>query len=393
MSQQSLDERTDELSDFRMLVREFVEREVVRHHADWEAAGIVPREVWRKAGEAGLLGLELPDEFGGGGIEDFRFNAVVIDELSRVGASGLAAGFSVHNDVCAPYFAKLATREQSERWVPGLTTGELISAIAMTEPGTGSDLQAIRTTGRPTSDGWIVNGSKMFITNGINADVVITAVRTDPAAGKGLSLLVIERGMPGFERSSPLKKIGLRAQDTAELSFTDVFVPRANILGEEGEAFRYMMQTLVQERLAIAVQAVAATEGVLATTLDYVKSRHAFGQPIGTFQYNAFTLAECATQVKAARVFLDWAVEEHVAGELSPDTAAMVKLHTTEMQQQVITRCLQLHGGYGFMEEYAVARAWTDARVQTIYGGTSELMKLIVSRSLGLRPPRRDSGG
>ncbi|WP_448255978.1 acyl-CoA dehydrogenase family protein [Microbacterium aurum] len=389
MSRPTADSREDELSDFRALVRGFVDRDVLPYHAEWEAQGIVPRELWRTAGEAGLLGLELPEEFGGAGIRDFRFNAIVVEELSRAGASGPGVGFSVHNDVCAPYFANLADREQSARWVPGLASGDSIAAIAMTEPGTGSDLQAIRTTARPADGGWIVNGAKMFITNGINADLVITAVRTDPAVGTGLSLVVIERGMAGFERGAALKKIGLRAQDTAELSFTDVFVPRENLLGEEGLAFQYMMHTLVQERLAIAVQAVAATEGVLEETLAYGASREAFGQPIGTFQHNAFALAECATDVKAARVFLDWAVAEHVVGRLSPDTAAMVKLHTTEMQQKVIARCLQLHGGYGFMEEYAVARAWTDARVQTIYGGTSELMKLIVSRSLGLRPPRR----
>lgn len=378
----------EELDDFRAHVREFVAREVVPHHAEWEHVGIVPRDFWRKAGDAGLLGLGLSETDGGPGMDDFRFNAIVIDELSRVGATGPGAGFSVHNDVCVPYYAALANDEQSARWVPGLTSGELIAAIAMTEPGTGSDLRAIRTTATPTAGGWRVNGSKMFITNGINADLVITAVRTDPAVGRGVSLLVIERGMPGFERGTPLKKIGLRAQDTAELSFTDVEVPRANLLGEEGAALGYMTHTLVQERLAIAVQAVAATEGALAETLEYAKQRQAFGAPIGTFQYNAFTLAECATDVKAARIFLDWALGEHVRDTLSPDAAAMVKLHTTEMQQKVLNRCLQLHGGYGFMEEYAVARAWTDARVQTIYGGTSEMMKLIISRSLGLDAPR-----
>ncbi len=379
---------TDELADFRALVRDFVAREVMPHHARWETERIVPRELWRKAGAAGLLGLNLPAAHGGGGIDDYRFNATLVEELARAGATG--PGISVHNDVCAPYFVKLAADEQLARWVPGMVSGESICAIAMTEPGAGSDLRGMRTTATPTERGWKVSGSKTFITNGVNADLVITAARTDPAVGKGVSLFVIERGAPGFERGRNLEKIGMHAQDTAELSFDDVEVPRANLLGELGQGLAYLTRNLAQERLTIGVQAVAAAEGALRTTLAYVKDRAAFGQAIGTFQHNAFLLAELATEVKVARVLLDWAVAEHTDGRLSADVAAMVKLHTTEMQQRVLDRCLQLHGGYGYMAEYAVGRAWADARVQTIYGGTSEMMKLIISRSLGLQEDRTD---
>jgi alkylation response protein AidB-like acyl-CoA dehydrogenase len=371
-----------ELADFGALCRDFVAKEITPHHDQWERDQIVPREVWRKAGEAGLLGLNLPAKHGGAGV-DFRFNIALVEELCRAGATGV--GFGLHNDICAPYFASLGTPEQLARWVPGMTSGELITAIAMTEPGAGSDLQGIRTTATPTATGWKVNGAKTFITNGINSDLVITAVRTDPSVGKGMSLIVIERGMPGFERGRNLDKLGMHAQDTAELSFTDVEVPRENLLGEEGQGLAYLMLNLAQERLSVGVQAIAGTEAALEHTLRYVKDRHAFGKPIGTFQANAFTLAELATEVKVGRVFLDWAVAQHLEGHLGADTAAMVKLWTTEMQQRVLDRCLQLHGGYGYMQEYAVGRAWVDARVQTIYAGSSEIMKLIISRSLGLR--------
>lgn len=372
----------DTLAEYRTLVREFVAREVAPHHAQWEQAGIVPRDFWRRAGDAGLVGLGLAEEHGGPGLDDFRFNAIVDDEFYRAGATGAGAALSVHNDVCVPYIAALATPEQSARWVPGLTSGELVAGIAMTEPGTGSDLRAIRTTALRTDEGWRVNGAKMFITNGINADLVITSVQT-PDAG-GISLLVLERGMPGFERGAPLKKVGLLAQDTAELFFTDVLVPRANLLGEEGKGLEYMSHHLAQERLAIGVQAVASVEGAFAATLEYAKQREAFGNAIGNLQANAFSLAEIATELKAAQVFLEWAITEHVADRLSAASAAMVKLNTTEMAQRALYRCQQLFGGYGFMREYPIARAWTDARILTIYGGTSEMMKLIVSRSLGL---------
>lgn len=371
----------EELADFRRLVRDFFAKEVIPAHAQWETDGIVPRDVWRKAGRAGLLGIGLPSAHGGGGVDDYRFNAVLVEEQHRALATG--PGFCVHNDVCAPYFAALCDEAQLARWVPGLASGELISAIAMTEPGAGSDLQAIRATAAPTATGWRVNGAKTFVTNGINADLVITAVRAH--AGPGITLLVLERGMAGFERGRKLEKIGMHAQDTAEMSFDDVEVPRRNLIGEEGEGFRYLMRNLAQERLMIAIQAVAAAEGALELTLSYVKDRTAFGKAIGEFQHNTFVLAELATDVAVARVFIDRAIEDHVVGRLSPDVAAMAKLHCTEMQQRVLHRCVQLHGGYGLMREYDVGRAWADARVQTIYGGTSEMMKLIIGRSLGLR--------
>ncbi|HEY3737514.1 MAG TPA: acyl-CoA dehydrogenase family protein [Jatrophihabitans sp.] len=369
------------MTAFTELVRTFVAREITPHHAQWEADGIVPRELWRKAGATGLLGLGLPAEYGGGGAS-YRFNAAVDAELYRCGATG--PGFTVHNDVCGPYFADLATPEQLRRWVPGMTSGELIAAIAMTEPGAGSDLRGIRTSASRIDGGWLLTGAKTFISNGIHADLVIVVARTDVEGKAGLSLLVAERGSVGFTRGRNLDKVGLHAQDTSELTFDNVEVPDANILGEPGKGLHYLMANLAQERLTIAVQAVAAMEGVLEETLDYVKSRTAFGAPIGHFQHNAFLLAELATSVKAARVFVDWGVDQHVAGLLGADTAAMMKLHASEAQQHIVDRCLQLHGGYGYTTEYRVGRAWADARVQTIYGGTSEMMKLIISRSLGL---------
>jgi alkylation response protein AidB-like acyl-CoA dehydrogenase len=374
----------DELTAFRSLARDFVAKEISPHHADWDAAGIVPREVWRKAGETGLLGLNLPEAHGGGGVDDFRFNAALVHELWYAGATG--PGFGLHNDIVSPYLVEIANEEQLARWVPGMTSGELIAAIAMTEPGAGSDLQGIRTTAVKVDGGWRLNGSKTFITNGINSDLVIVAARTDPQAGsKGFSLLMLERGMAGFTRGRNLEKVGMHAQDTAELFFDNVFVPDANLLGSAGQGLPYLMTNLAQERLSIGVQAVAHLEGVLDSTLAYVKERKAFGVAIGSFQNTGFLLADLATQATQARVFLDWAMDKHVRGELTAETAAMVKLSTTETANHVIDRCLQLHGGYGFMQEYAVARAWSDARVQSIYGGTSEVMKIIISRSLGLR--------
>ena len=373
----------EEIADFRALAREFVAKEVTPHHAQWEKDGIVPREIWLKAGAAGLLGINLPEPHGGGGIDDFRLNAALVEEICRAGATGL--GFGLHNDICAPYFNQTANEEQLARWVPGMVSGELITAIAMTEPAAGSDLQGIKTVATPTADGWKVSGQKTFITNGINADLVIVVARTDPAArSRGISLLVVERGMKGFERGRNLDKIGMHAQDTAELFFDEVEVPRANLLGEEGMGFVYLMQNLAQERLAIGVQAVAAAESILEQTLAYVKDRQAFGASIGSFQNSKFLLAELATKVKAGRVFLDWGMDQHLRKQLTPDVAAMLKMHLTEMQMYVIDRCLQLHGGYGYMQEYAVGRAWADARIQQIYGGTTEIMKEIVGRSLGL---------
>jgi alkylation response protein AidB-like acyl-CoA dehydrogenase len=368
---------------FRAMVRDFLGKEVVPHHEAWAEAGIVDRSVWLKAGEQGLLGMDVPEEYGGGGVKDFRYNAILAAEVSRVGASGL--GFGLHNDVVAPYLIDLCTDEQKARWLPGFVKGQIITAIAMTEPGAGSDLQGLQTTARRDGDEWVLNGSKTFITNGINADLVIVVARTDPDAGaRGFSLLVVERGMPGFERGRNLDKIGLKAQDTAELFFDDVRVPAANLLGTEGHGFFHLMNNLPQERLSIAAVAVAASRLILDLTVDYCKSRTAFGRPIGKFQNTRFELAEMHTEVTIAETYLEKAILEHNAGRFTVEDAAMAKWWTTELQKRVVDRCLQLHGGYGYMLEYPVARAYLDSRIQTIYGGTTEIMKEIVGRSLGV---------
>jgi len=368
---------------FRDSVRTFCEKQIAPFHADWEKAGIVPRELWLEAGKQGLLGTDVPEEFGGGGVKDFRYNCVVAEEVTRVGGSGV--GFTLHNDVVAPYLLKLATDEQKQRWLPRFCSGELITAIAMTEPGTGSDLQGIRTSARRDGDDWVLNGSKTFITNGINADLVIVVAQTDPSAGaKGFSLLVVERDMPGFERGRNLDKVGMKAQDTAELFFDNVRVPAANLLGAEGMGFLHLMDCLPQERLSIAVVAVAAARKVLDLTVDYCKERKAFGKPIGSFQNTRFVLAELETEVCIAEQYLDRAISEHNAGRFDVKDAAMAKWWTTELQTKVVDRCVQLHGGYGYMLEYPVAKAYLDCRVQTIYGGTTEIMKEIVGRSLGV---------
>ncbi len=368
---------------FRAAVRTFFDKQVVPFHKQWEAAGIVPRELWIEAGKQGLLGMGVPEAFGGGGSPDFRYNVILDEEAVRAGASGV--GFSLHNDVVEPYLLQRTTDEQKQRWLPGFCSGELITAIAMSEPGAGSDLQGIRTTAVRDGDSYIVNGQKTFITNGINADLVIVVAKTDPAAGaKGTSLLVVERGMPGFERGRNLDKVGLKAQDTAELFFTDVRVPAANLLGNANEGFIYLMQALPQERLSIAVSAVATAETVLASTLAYCKERTAFGRPIGSFQANRFTLAEIDTEVTIARTFVDRCVELHNDGKLSVADAAKAKWWTTELAKRTVDSCLQLHGGYGYMNEYPIAQAFVDTRITTIYGGTTEIMKEIVGRSLGV---------
>ena len=372
-----------EHEDFRATARAFFERQVVPHHAQWEKDGIVPREVWLEAGKAGLLCFDVPEEYGGPGVADFRYNVVLSEEQTRSGASG--PGFSVHSDIIVPYLSSLGTDEQKRRWLPGCVTGETITAIAMTEPGAGSDLQGVRTSAVDAGDHYAVNGAKTFISNGINADLVVVVARTDPDAGhQGISLLVVERGMEGFERGRNLEKIGLHAQDTAELSFTDVRVPKENLLGEEGQGFIHLMHNLPQERLIIAAQAVAGAEAILELCLDYAKGRDAFGRPIGTFQHNRFLLAEMATETRVARAFLDECLLKHVAGELTPVDAAMAKWWCTELQNKLATQGVQLHGGYGYMTEYPIAKAFVDSRISTIYGGTTEIQKEIIGRSLGL---------
>jgi len=368
---------------FRELARAFCQRHIVPYHADWEAAGIVDRAVWTEAGKAGLLGTDIAEEYGGGGQRDFRFNAVLVEELVRVGATGI--GFGLHNDVVGPYLRDLASPEQQARWLPGFCAGETITAIAMTEPAAGSDLAGIRSSARRDGDHYLLNGSKTFVTNGILADLVIVVAKTDPEKGPhGISLFVVERDMPGFARGRNLDKVGLKAQDTAELFLDDVRVPVANRLGEENHGFYHLVQNLPQERLSIAVAAVAASERMLELTLEYVRGREAFGRPVGRFQHNRFSLAELATETTIARTFLNHCVAEHHAGRLTATDAAMVKWWTTELQNKVADRCVQLHGGYGYMSEYPISKAWLDSRVQSIYGGTTEIMKEIVGRSLGL---------
>jgi alkylation response protein AidB-like acyl-CoA dehydrogenase len=368
---------------FRDSVRAFCEKNIAPFHADWEKEGIVPRDLWLEAGKQGLLGTDVPEQYGGGGVKDFRYNCVIAEEITRVGGSGV--GFTLHNDVVAPYLLKLGTDEQKDRWLPGFVRGEIITAIAMTEPGTGSDLQGIKASAKRDGDDWVLSGSKTFITNGINADLVIVVAQTDPSAGaRGFSLLVVERGMPGFERGRNLDKVGMKAQDTAELFFDNVRVPGKNLLGAEGMGFLHLMDCLPQERLSIAVVAVAAARKVLDTTVDYCKERKAFGKPIGSFQATRFSLAEMETEVSIAEQYLDRAVLEHNAGRFDVKDAAMAKWWTTELQKKVVDQCVQLHGGYGYMLEYPVAKAFIDSRVQTIYGGTTEIMKEIIGRSLGV---------
>ena len=343
----------------------------------------MPRELWLKAGEAGLLCFDVPEEYGGPGVDDFRYNVILSEEQTRAGASG--PGFSVHTDIIVPYLTSLATDEQKQRWLPGTVSGEIITAIAMTEPGAGSDLQGVRTTAVDKGDHYLLNGSKTFISNGILADLVIVVARTDPEAGhKGISLLVVERGMEGFERGRNLDKIGLHAQDTAELSFTDVVVPKENLLGEEGEGFIYLMMNLPQERLIIAAQAVAAAEAIVEMCLDYAKTREAFGKPIGKFQHNRFLIAEMATEVRVARAFINECMRKHLEGKLTAVDASMAKWWCTELQNKLVNQGVQLHGGYGYMMEFPIAKAYLDSRISTIYGGTTEIQKEIIGRSLGL---------
>ncbi len=373
---------TDEHRMFQEALRRFVEREIAPHHAQWEKEGMVSREVWRKAGAQGFLCLDVPEAYGGQGTADFRYHALVTEELVRVGASGV--GFSIHSDMVVPYITHYGTEEQKQRWLPGLAAGEKIGAIAMSEPNTGSDLAGVRTTAIRQGDHYLLNGQKTFISNGLLNDLVIVVAKTDATAGhKGVSLLVVEEGMPGYERGRRLEKIGLHAQDTAELFFRDVRVPVENLLGAERMGFIYLMQRLPQERLTIAVSAVATAEVALAWTVTYCQERTAFGRPIGAFQNSRFRLAEMKTEVEIGRVFIDDCIMLHTRGELSVERAAMAKWWCTDMQLRVINQCLQLHGGYGYMLEYPIAKAFIDSRAQSIYGGTNEIMKEIIGKGMG----------
>ena len=368
---------------FRDSVRRFIEREIAPHHAAWEEQGYVDREVWRKAGANGMLCLTMPEQYGGAGV-DKLFSVVQIEELSRAGCSGI--GFGLHSEIVAPYLLRYGTEAQKARWLPKLASGDSIGAIAMSEPAAGSDLQAVKTTALRDGDHYLLNGSKTFITNGWHADLVIVVAKTDPALGaRGTSLVVVERGMPGFEKGQRLKKLGLKAQDTSELFFDNVKVPLDNLLGPENGGFASLMQELPWERLQIAIGAVASAQAAIDRTLAYVKERKAFGQAVGSFQHTRFTLAEAQTQVQVAQVFVDRCIELLMQGALDTATASMAKYWTTDLQCQVIDACLQLHGGYGYMWEYPIARQYADARVQRIYGGTNEIMKEVISRSMGLR--------
>lgn len=375
----------DDHEALRASAREFLARECAPHNEEWEAAGQVDREIYKKAGDAGLLGFNIPEEFGGGGSEDFRFNAVVVEEFAKF--DGAAPGLSLQNDVLVPYFLHLANDEQRKRWMPGMASGETILAVAMTEPGAGSDLAGIKTSAKDDGDHYIVNGSKTLISAGINSDLVVVVCRTnpDPAAGhKAFSLLVVERGMEGFERGRKLDKMGLKSADTAELHFNNVRVPKANLLGEENKGFYHLMQNLPSERLSIAIGAIAGARAIFDETLQYTKDRKAFGKPIGTFQHNRFVLAEIATELDLAEVYIDRCLQGVLDDELTAVDASKAKWWCTELGKRVIDSCVQLHGGYGYMNEYRVARAYKDSRIQTIFGGTTEIMKDIIGRDLGL---------
>jgi len=375
---------TEEHIMFRNAVRKFFEREVAPYHEEWEKAGIVPRDIWLKAGANGFLCMDVPEEYGGMGVDDYRYLAIFNEEQSYTGCSG--PGFSITNELVVPYLMAFGNEEQKKRWLPKLATGEYIGSLAMTEPNTGSDLQSIKTTAIRNGDHYVVNGSKTFISNGILSDVVVTYVKTTPdAGGSGTSMLVLERGMEGFERGRNLEKMGGHAQDTAELFFNNVKVPVENRLGEEGKGFSYLMHNLPQERLQIAGSSLAVAEAAFDQTLAYVKERTAFGRPIGKFQNSRFVLAEIATEIRIARVFIDNCMLLQMEKKLSAEEAAMAKWWLTDLAQKVLDRCVQLHGGYGYMLEYPVAKKFAGHRIMSILGGTNEIMKEIIGRrQLGL---------
>jgi len=370
-----------EHEQYRDSVRKFLEAEVVPYHAQWEKDGEIDKALWLKAGEQGFLCTGAPEQYGGVGV-DFRYSAIFAEEMTRLGLTGIT-GLVLHSDVVVPYILNNGSEAIKQKYIPGCISGEVITAIAMTEPGTGSDLQGIKTTAVRDGDEYVINGAKTFITNGQQADLVVVVCKTDPDAGaQGISLILVETSSAGFERGTNLEKVGMKASDTSELFFQDVRVPKENVLGQEGHGFYYLMQELPQERIGIAMVAIAGAETALAQTVDYVKERKAFGQPIANFQNTQFKLAQLDAEITAMRVFVDRCLELHVEGKLDAVTASKAKLITTELQSKVIDECLQLHGGYGYMWEYPVARAYADTRIQRIFGGTSEVMKLIIGRAL-----------
>ncbi|MBK8659681.1 MAG: acyl-CoA dehydrogenase family protein [Bacteroidetes bacterium] len=368
---------------FAQSVRDFVAKEIVPYNAQWEKDHMVSRESWLKFGESGFLCMQVAEEYGGLGIQDFRYNAIVTEELARTGCAGPAVGYPLHSDIVCPYIEHYGTEAVKKKWLPKMVSGEAIAAIAMTEPGAGSDLQGMRATAVDKGDYYVVNGSKTFITNGYLSDVVVVAVKTDPTKGaKGISLLVMDTAMKGFTKGKPFEKVGLHAQDTCELFFENVEVPKENLLGKEGEGFKYLMTELSQERLVVALSAIGAAEGALASTVQYTKDRVAFGKPIAELQNTRYKLAEVATEIQIGRVFIDRCVELHCEKKLDQASASMAKYWLTDLQSKAADECLQLHGGYGYIWEYQVARAWADARVQRIYAGTNEIMKELIARSV-----------
>lgn len=370
----------DDHEALRDSFRRFCEAEIAPHHAQWERDHIVPREVWRKAGQAGYLLPAIPEEYGGGG-GDFGHSAVIMEELARIHATG--PGFSLHSDIVAPYLMNFGSEDQKRTWLPKMAAGEVVTAIAMTEPGTGSDLKSIRTSARRDGDDYVISGQKTFITNGHNAGLYIVVCKTDPDAGsKGVSLILVEEDRAGFSRGRSIEKMGQHAQDTAELFFDDVRVPVTNRLGEEGKGFGYLMKELGQERLIIAIRAAAMLEQALAETVAYTKERKAFGQPVFEFQANKFRLAEAAAEIDMLRTYVDAVLAEHLQEKISPEKAAKAKLVASEMLGRLLDTFLQLHGGYGYTREYNIGRDWADARVFRIYGGSSEIMREIISRTL-----------
>ncbi|MEU4963905.1 acyl-CoA dehydrogenase family protein [Streptomyces smyrnaeus] len=373
---------------FRQTIRDFIAAEVVPHYPQWAEQGYVPKEFYKKLGELGVFGIEVPEEYGGAGETSFKYNAVITEECARAGVS--FGGSSVHTALCLPYLLKYANEEQKKRWLPAFVSGEMMTAIAMTEPGTGSDLAGMKTTAKLSEDGthYILNGAKTFITGGVQADRVLVCARTAPPAPEdrrgGISILVVDANSEGYAVGRKLDKLGLRTSDTAELSFTDVKVPVEDLLGEEGKAFSYLTHNLPQERLGIAIGAYAQSAAAVRFAQQYVKERTVFGKEVASFQNTKFVLADCKADVDAMQAVVDRALEALDAGELSPADAASAKLFTTEIAARVIDKCLQLHGGYGYMLEYPIANLYADTRVSRIYGGTSEVMRSIVAKSMGL---------
>lgn len=368
---------------FRQSVRDFIAREIIPFNGEWEIQKQVSRESWLKLGENGFLGIQAPEHLGGLNIQDFRFNAIFIEELGLSGCSGPAIGYPLHNDIVMPYILHYGTEEAKKAYVPKMVSGEWIGAVAMTEPGAGSDLQGMRTTAMDQGDHFVMNGSKTFITNGYLSDVVVVAAKTDPTRGaKGISLFLVDKDMPGFTKGVPFEKVGLHAQDTCELFFEEVKIPKQNLLGKLGEGFTYLMTELAQERLVVALAAIALSEYALSCTIDYVKQRKAFGKAISEFQNTRFKLAEMAAMVEQGRIYCDYLVQLHNEGKLDSAMASAAKYNMTELQCKVADECVQLHGGYGYMWEYGVARAWADARVQRIYAGTNEIMKELIARKI-----------